>query len=147
VFLGGGISGRLHVGLLYRLGVDVDQLPRVIEEVVRDYAEYLPPTWIRDGCGYRHRAEAPPVFCPNRAGPRRAEAPPVFCPNRAGPRRAEAPPVFCPNRAGPRRLFATLDGAIVPSAPPADRVDSGSAHDRECGSARLGPNALDANRR
>jgi len=131
VFLGGGISGRLHVGLLYRLGVDVDQLPRVIEEVVRDYAEYLPPTWIRDGCGYRHRAEAPPVFCPNRAGPRRAEA----------------PPVFCPNRAGPRRLFATLDGAIVPSAPPADRVDSGSAHDRECGSARLGPNALDANRR
>jgi ferredoxin-nitrite reductase len=99
VFLGGGIAGQVHLGLPYRLGVDADQLPQLIDEVVREYylkhrvgetfsaywreklrecpaakvgdAEYRPPTWLCEGCGYRHQAEDPPVFCPNCAGLRR----------------------------------------------------------------------------
>ena len=37
VFLGGGIGGQIEMGRPYRLGVDVDQLPTLIEEVVADY--------------------------------------------------------------------------------------------------------------
>ena len=99
VYLGGGVAGRLQPGLLYRMGVDVDQLPQVIEEVVNQYyrhhkpgqtfsaywreqlahqeakkvgeGEYQPPTWVCEGCGYRFQGEDPPVFCPGCAGLRR----------------------------------------------------------------------------
>lgn len=99
VYLGGGISGQLHLGIPYRLGVDFDQLPQLIEEVTREYylhhapgqtfsafwreqlrgaeaakvgdGEYFLPTWICEGCGHRHRGEDPPVFCPSCAGLRR----------------------------------------------------------------------------
>ncbi len=99
VFLGGGVAGRIHLGLPYRLGVDADQLPQLIEEVVSEYylkhqpgetfsaywrerlraaeaakvqdGEYLPPVWICENCGHRHRAEDPPVYCPACAGLRR----------------------------------------------------------------------------
>ena len=99
VYLGGGISGQVHLAQPYRLGVDVDQLPQLIEEVVQQYyrehragqtfssfwrekireeeaskvgdAEYTPPTWLCESCDYRHLAEDPPVYCPSCAGLRR----------------------------------------------------------------------------
>lgn len=99
VYLGGGVAGDVHLGLRYRLGVDVEQLPLVIEEVVNEYYlrrragqtfsaywraklreaeaakvgedDYRPATWICERCEYRHRGEDPPVFCPGCAGVRR----------------------------------------------------------------------------
>lgn len=99
VYLAGGVAGDVHLGLRYRLGVDVDQLPLVIEEVVREYYlkhrpgqtfsdywrsrlleveatkvgedEFRPATWVCEGCDYRHLGEDPPVFCPGCAGVRR----------------------------------------------------------------------------
>ena len=99
VFLGGGVAGDVHLGMRYKLGVDVDQLPLVIEEVVNEYYirhrpgqtfsaywraklreaeaakvgedDYRPATWICERCEYRHRGEDPPVFCPGCAGVRR----------------------------------------------------------------------------
>ena len=37
IYLGGGVAGDVHLGLKYKLGVDVDQLPLVIDEVVKTY--------------------------------------------------------------------------------------------------------------
>jgi ferredoxin-NADP reductase/nitrite reductase/ring-hydroxylating ferredoxin subunit len=99
VYLGGGVAGDVHLGLRYRLGVDVDQLPLVIEEVVKEHYlrhrpgqtfsaywrerlreseatkvgehDYEVSTWICERCDYRHRGEDPPVFCPGCAGLRR----------------------------------------------------------------------------
>ena len=99
VYLGGGVAGDVHLGLRYKLGVDVDQLPLVIEEVVNEYYvrhragqtfsaywrarlreaeaarvgedDYRPATWICERCEYRHQGEDPPVFCPGCAGVRR----------------------------------------------------------------------------
>ena len=99
VYLGGGIAGQVHYGLLYKLGVDVDQLPQLVEDVVREYylhhkpgmtfsaywreklrdneagkvvdGEYLPPVWLCEACQYQHRGEDPPVYCPKCAGLRR----------------------------------------------------------------------------
>ena len=99
VYLGGGVAGDVHLGLRYKLGVDVDQLPLVIEEVVNEYYvrhragqtfsaywrarlreadaakvgedDYRPATWICERCEYRHLGEDPPVFCPGCAGVRR----------------------------------------------------------------------------
>ncbi|QDU60508.1 Sulfite reductase [ferredoxin] [Planctomycetes bacterium Pan216] len=99
VYLGGGIAGRVHLARPYRMGVDVEQLPQVIEEIVREYyvkhrpgytftaywrevlrhheakqvqeGEYVPPTWVCEACNYRHRGEDPPVFCPECAALRR----------------------------------------------------------------------------
>ena len=99
VYLGGGVAGDVHLGLRYRLGVDVDQLPLVIEEVVNEYyvrhragqtfsdywraklreaeaakvgeEDYRPAAWVCERCDYRHLGEDPPVFCPGCAGVRR----------------------------------------------------------------------------
>ncbi len=99
VYLGGGMAGDVHLGLRYRLGVDVDQLPLVIEEVVKEYylkhrpgqtfsdywrtrlreaeatkvgeEDYRPATWVCERCDHRHLGEDPPVFCPGCAGVRR----------------------------------------------------------------------------
>lgn len=99
VFLGGGIAGKVHLGLPYRLGVDINQLPQLIEEVVREYylrhkpgytfsaywrevlhhqqatqvgaKEYVPPLWICDCCQHRHWGDDPPVYCPKCAALRR----------------------------------------------------------------------------
>jgi precorrin-3B synthase len=99
VYLGGGVAGQVHLARPYRLGVDVQQLPRLIEEVVSEYyragrpgqtfsaywrekllgqdetkvgeADYHAPTWLCEGCGYEHQGEDPPVFCPSCAGLRR----------------------------------------------------------------------------
>ncbi|MEE8129855.1 MAG: Rieske 2Fe-2S domain-containing protein, partial [Vicinamibacterales bacterium] len=99
VYLGGGVAGDVHLGLRYKLGVDVDQLPLVIEELVKEYYlkhrsgqtfsaywrehlqeseaaqvgedDYKPSTWVCERCDYHHRGEDPPVFCPGCAGVRR----------------------------------------------------------------------------
>ena len=99
VYLGGGIAGDIHLGLRYKLGVDAEQLPLVIEEVVSEYYmrhregqtfsaywrarlreaeaakvgedDYRPSSWICERCEYRHLGEDPPVFCPGCAGVRR----------------------------------------------------------------------------
>ncbi len=99
VYLGGGIAGQVHFAKPYRLGVDIDQLPQLIADVVQEYyskyrtgqtfstywrekllrqeasrvddTEYTPPSWLCEGCGYQHRAEYPPVFCPSCAGLRK----------------------------------------------------------------------------
>jgi ferredoxin-nitrite reductase len=99
VYLGGGIAGKVRLAKPYRLGVDIDQLPQLIADVVQEYyrqhkagqtfstywrekllkqeaskvgdSEYTPPTWLCEGCGYQHRAEYPPVFCPSCAGLRK----------------------------------------------------------------------------
>jgi ferredoxin-nitrite reductase len=99
VYLGGGIAGQIHLGLPYKLGVDVDQLPQLVEDCVQEYylkhkpgqtfsaywretlrnleaakvtdGEYIPPVWVCENCDYRHHAEDPPVYCPSCAGLRR----------------------------------------------------------------------------
>ena len=99
VLLGGGIAGQVHLGLPYKLGVDVDQLPNLIEEVVAEYylkhrsgetfsaywreklqssnaqkveeRDLCPPIWVCEKCEHRHVGEDPPVFCPSCAGLRR----------------------------------------------------------------------------
>ncbi|QDU36990.1 Sulfite reductase [ferredoxin] [Maioricimonas rarisocia] len=99
VFLGGGIAGQVHMALPFRLGVDVDQLPNLIEEVINDYYlhhqagqtfsaywreklrsseaskaeddDYKPPVWLCERCGHQHTGEDPPVFCPSCAAIRR----------------------------------------------------------------------------
>ena len=35
VYLGGGLAGEVTLGTIYRLGVDVHQLPQLVEEVVQ----------------------------------------------------------------------------------------------------------------
>ena len=101
VYLGGGVAGDVHLGLRYKLGVDADQLPLVIEEVVDEYyqrhgpgetfsaywrgrlrereeeaskvgeQDYRPSTWICERCAHRHVGQDPPGFCPGCAGVRR----------------------------------------------------------------------------
>jgi ferredoxin-nitrite reductase len=99
VFLGGGMAGRLSLASPYRMGVDVDQLPQLIDEVVREFylrgapgqtfsdywrhelarrapsaakeEDYKPATWECDICRYRHLGDDPPVYCPQCAALRR----------------------------------------------------------------------------
>jgi nitrite reductase/ring-hydroxylating ferredoxin subunit len=99
VFLGGGVAGRLQLAVPYRAGVDVGQLPNLIDEVVREYylrhnqdesfseywrrelarrepavtkeEDFWSPVWECDNCAYRHMAQDPPVYCPQCAGLRR----------------------------------------------------------------------------
>jgi rubredoxin len=98
VYLGGGIGEAGQRGLRYKLGVEIDQLPQLIEEVIRDYylthtpgqtfsmywrgklriaeiarcGRELPvaPVWVCDGCGTLYPAEQPPLICPDCVGPR-----------------------------------------------------------------------------
>ncbi len=93
VFLGGGVHEAVELGILYRKGVDVDQLPELIEDLVRTYdreaegdqtfsrfwrhrlgatrhfpfatdeADFRPEVWLCERCGHRHADEDPPVFC------------------------------------------------------------------------------------
>jgi ferredoxin-nitrite reductase len=99
VYLGGGLAGQVHLGMPFKLGVDVDQLPTLIENVVGEYYlkhragqtfsaywreklqaaeadrvgddDYKLPVWLCEVCDYRHAGEDPPVFCPSCAGLRR----------------------------------------------------------------------------
>lgn len=102
VFLGGGMGGRLHMGKAFRSGVDVEQLPNLVEEVVREYylrhrpgetfseywrrelrsrepsttreEEYRAPIWECEKCRYQHVGDDPPVYCPRCASLRRCFA-------------------------------------------------------------------------
>jgi sulfite reductase beta subunit-like hemoprotein/nitrite reductase/ring-hydroxylating ferredoxin subunit len=99
VLLGGGVAGKLHLAMPYRMGVDVDQLHNLIDEVVREYYlrhspgetfsdfwrnellrrqpssakehEYQPPVWECENCRHCHLGEDPPVYCPQCAALRR----------------------------------------------------------------------------
>jgi ferredoxin-nitrite reductase len=100
VFLGGGAQKRIELGRLYRKGVDLDQLPELIAELVGTYddshslgqtfsqfwrerladgheasalaaEEYCPPVWQCEICTHKHSGEDPPVFCPKCAALRR----------------------------------------------------------------------------
>ncbi len=99
VYLGGGLAGQVHMGLPYKLGVDVDQLPTLVEDVVSEFYlkhragqtfsaywreklqaaeadkvgddDYRLPVWLCEACEYEHTGEDPPVFCPSCAGLRR----------------------------------------------------------------------------
>ena len=99
VFLGGGIHGAVELGLPYKKGVDVGQLPGMVAELIdtfeadgeahetfsaywrsqlidhkppaADAAEYRPETWVCDLCDHHHRGEDPPTFCPKCAALRK----------------------------------------------------------------------------
>ena len=103
VFLGGGLAtsdaAEIEMAQPYRLGVDIDQLPTLIENVVQDYyqfhgvgetfsvywrtrlkseqaekvdeGDYCPPTWLCESCDRLHPGTDPPVSCPGCAGLRR----------------------------------------------------------------------------
>lgn len=99
VMLGGGIAGQVHMALPYKLGVDTEQLPALIEDVVSEYylrhnsgqtfssywreklqaaaadkatdEDYQSPRWVCENCNHEHAGEDPPVFCPSCAGLRR----------------------------------------------------------------------------
>lgn len=99
VYLGGGVAGQVHMALPYKLGVDADQLPTLVEDVVSEYYlrhksgqtfssywrdklkaaeaikvgddDYKPTIWLCENCQHRHTGEDPPVFCPGCAGLRR----------------------------------------------------------------------------
>jgi nitrite reductase/ring-hydroxylating ferredoxin subunit len=99
VYLGGGVAGHVRLGLPYKLGVDADQLPQLIEDVVREYyqqhlpgytfsaywfeklqgndaakvvdGEYQAPLWLCESCQHQHVGIDPPVFCPKCSALRR----------------------------------------------------------------------------
>ena len=99
VFLGGGIAGGMQLALPFRSGVDVDQLPNLVDDVVREYylqhqpgqtfsdywrgelrrrqpatakeEDFQPPVWECDSCQHRHFGVDPPVYCPQCAALRR----------------------------------------------------------------------------
>jgi ferredoxin-nitrite reductase len=96
VYLGGGVSGSLQLGTLYKKGVPFGQLAQHLEQVVREFhihrregesfsafwrtrldrttpevvAEEEPPAWRCRECRYRHLGEEPPGFCPHCAAVR-----------------------------------------------------------------------------
>jgi ferredoxin-nitrite reductase len=96
VYVGGGVQARVELGRLYRKGVDLNQLPGLIADLVRTYdhehqpgqsfsgfwrdrigeahepsalapEEHRPDVWLCEACGYHHHADDPPVFCPKCA--------------------------------------------------------------------------------
>ena len=90
----------MELGRLYRKGVDLNQLPEVIAELVRTYDqdhspgqsfsqfwrgrlaeghkpspldpdEYRPDVWLCEICRHEHTGDDPPIFCPKCASLRR----------------------------------------------------------------------------
>ena len=155
VYLGGGVAGDVHLGLRYKLGVDVDQLPLVIEEVVNEYYvrhragqtfsaywrarlreagaakvgedDYRPATWICERCEYRRVGEDPPVFCPGCAGVRR-----LFARVEDDAAVAADPPVETPPVRDDGFVFAAREAALGDGA--AVSVDVGG---RTCALFRI----------
>ena len=110
----------MHLAQPYRLGVDVDQLPQIVEQVVGEYYQkhragqtfssywreklresdaskvgdndYTPPTWVCERCEYRHLGDDPPVYCPSCAGLRRLFARLEDGGEPASPRASDAAP-------------------------------------------------------
>lgn len=57
VFLGGGHNGTATAALPYRLGVELDQLPQLVEDVIREYyLRHAPGQSFR--CYWHHRLSA-----------------------------------------------------------------------------------------
>ncbi len=93
VYLGGGVSGSLDLGALYKKGVPFPQLSECLEKVIRQFhaergagesfsafwrrrlagekpevvAEEELPLWRCEPCGYVHAGERAPAFCPRCA--------------------------------------------------------------------------------
>ncbi|MBX3414245.1 MAG: Rieske 2Fe-2S domain-containing protein [Pirellulales bacterium] len=141
VFLGGGVAQGIQMGRTYRLGVDADQLPTLIEEVVAQYylhhqpgesfsdywrkelpadreektgdAEFRPPVWQCEKCHYLHEAVDPPIFCPSCAGLRR-----YFVRLEAQDPAGTKPAPAAEPQAKPQRSDGFLFAAAVASIPP-----------------------------
>jgi ferredoxin-nitrite reductase len=108
VFLGGGVAGRLQLGLLYKLGVDVLQLPQLIEEVVREY--YLRHAHAETFSEYWRRSLSRRLAGAATAAAEKDFRAPLWECECCGHHFAgEDPPVFCPQCGGLRRHFARLD--------------------------------------
>ncbi len=100
VFLAGGAQGKVELGRLYRKGVDLQQLPEMIRELVWTYdrnhqfgqtfsqfwrerlasghepsaltaEDYRPEVWECEICSYQHTGDDPPIFCPKCASVRK----------------------------------------------------------------------------
>jgi ferredoxin-NADP reductase/dissimilatory sulfite reductase (desulfoviridin) alpha/beta subunit/nitrite reductase/ring-hydroxylating ferredoxin subunit len=100
VYLAGGIQTKVELGVLYKKGVDLQQLPVLIAELVRTYdrehqlgqtfsqfwrnrlasghepsalksEDYRPDVWVCEVCGHRHNSDDPPIFCPRCAAVRK----------------------------------------------------------------------------
>lgn len=93
VQLGGGVSGTLELGLLWKKGVPFGQLAELLESAIREFhthrrpddsfsaywrrrlgraapevvAPEEPPAWRCGECGYVHDGQQPPGFCPRCA--------------------------------------------------------------------------------
>jgi precorrin-3B synthase len=93
VYLGGGVSGSLELGELWKKGVPVSQLAELLERTIREFhthrregdsfsafwrtrlegaapevvATEEPPAWRCRECGYVHAAQEAPAFCPRCA--------------------------------------------------------------------------------
>lgn len=96
LYLGGGISGHVELGILHKKGVPFSQLPELLERLIREFhvhrqegesfsafwrrrltglkpevvAPEEPPTWRCQECEYLHQGQEPPGFCPRCAAVR-----------------------------------------------------------------------------
>lgn len=93
VYLGGGVSRELELGILYKKGVPSGQIAELMERIIREFHTHResresfsafwrerlgqagpeivaleePPTWRCQECGYLHAGQASPGFCPRCA--------------------------------------------------------------------------------
>jgi ferredoxin-nitrite reductase len=120
VFLGGGVAGTLQLGSLYRLGVDVKQLPQLVEDVVREY--YLRHAYGETFSDYWRRSLRQQARAAGKAAAESDFQPSIWECEGCGHRHAgEDPPVFCPRCGGLRRHFARLEqGGSSLSPPPTE---------------------------
>ncbi len=113
VFLGGAINRRVQLALPYKAGVDVDQLPHVIEEAVQEYyLQRKPGQTFSDY--WRERldgtTQAPTVLSGQANVLEQDYQMPVWICEKCEYRHlGEDPPVFCPSCSALRRHFARLE--------------------------------------
>jgi ferredoxin-nitrite reductase len=109
VYLGGGIAGQVYLGAPYKLGVDVHQLPQLIEEIVREY--YLAHKPGQTFSSYWREKIGASEASREAAKVGDAEyTPPVWlCDVCNYAHEGEDPPVYCPKCAGLRRNFARVE--------------------------------------
>ena len=107
VYLGGGVAGDIHLARRYKLGVDIDQLPFLVEEVVQEY--YLKHRAGQTFSAYwRERLRAEVAADPVKVGEAEYCPDTWVCERCEYRHRGEDPPVFCPGCAGVRRLFVRV---------------------------------------
>jgi ferredoxin-nitrite reductase len=96
LYLGGGISGHVELGMLHKKGVPFSQLPELLERLIKEFHLHRhhgerfstfwrrrlqgekpqvvlpeePPTWRCQECDYLHAGQEPPGFCPHCAAVR-----------------------------------------------------------------------------